>query len=383
MMKLKIFLNNMESKNQLIINFMDDLKYWVAFSYLSEIGSVRFKKMLDYFKDLKLAWEADAGEFKKVGFEEKIIEKIILKRKKINPDEKMEKVNNEKIGVITFNDLRYPKLLKEIDNFPALLFYKGDFQKHDEFSLAVVGTRKMSLYGKQIILKIVKDLAQNNLVIVSGLAKGVDALVHQVTLESNGRTIAVLGSGLDKKSIYPFENQNLAQKIVEQNGLLLSEYPPETFPQKYFFPYRNRIVAGLTLGTLVIEAPEKSGALITARYALECGREIFAVPGNIHNLNFSGCNNLIKMGGKLVDSADDILDALNFVRTVKPVVKKIVKPSNKEESELLKYLSEEPIHVDKLIEFSKLSPTIINSVLTMMEINGKIKHLGGMYYILA
>ncbi len=382
-MKLKIFLNNMESKNQLIINFMDDLKYWVAFSYLSEIGSVRFKKMLDYFKDLKLAWEADAGEFKKVGFEEKIIEKIILKRKKINPDEKMEKVNNEKIGVITFNDLRYPKLLKEIDNFPALLFYKGDFQKHDEFSLAVVGTRKMSLYGKQIILKIVKDLAQNNLVIVSGLAKGVDALVHQVTLESNGRTIAVLGSGLDKKSIYPFENQNLAQKIVEQNGLLLSEYPPETFPQKYFFPYRNRIVAGLTLGTLVIEAPEKSGALITARYALECGREIFAVPGNIHNLNFSGCNNLIKMGGKLVDSADDILDALNFVRTVKPVVKKIVKPSNKEESELLKYLSEEPIHVDKLIEFSKLSPTIINSVLTMMEINGKIKHLGGMYYILA
>ncbi|MEK9129990.1 MAG: DNA-processing protein DprA [Patescibacteria group bacterium] len=362
---------------------MDDLKYWVAFSYLSEIGSVRFKKMLDYFKDLKLAWEADAGEFKKVGFEEKIIEKIILKRKKINPDEKMEKVNNEKIGVITFNDLRYPKLLKEIDNFPALLFYKGDFQKHDEFSLAVVGTRKMSLYGKQIILKIVKDLAQNNLVIVSGLAKGVDALVHQVTLESNGRTIAVLGSGLDKKSIYPFENQNLAQKIVEQNGLLLSEYPPETFPQKYFFPYRNRIVAGLTLGTLVIEAPEKSGALITARYALECGREIFAVPGNIHNLNFSGCNNLIKMGGKLVDSADDILDALNFVRTVKPVVKKIVKPSNKEESELLKYLSEEPIHVDKLIEFSKLSPTIINSVLTMMEINGKIKHLGGMYYILA
>ena len=249
--------------------------------------------------------------------------------------------------------------------------------------MAVVGTRKMSLYGKQIILKIVKDLAQNNLVIVSGLAKGVDALVHQVTLESNGRTIAVLGSGLDKKSIYPFENQNLAQKIVEQNGLLLSEYPPETFPQKYFFPYRNRIVAGLTLGTLVIEAPEKSGALITARYALECGREIFAVPGNIHNLNFSGCNNLIKMGGKLVDSADDILDALNFVRTVKPVVKKIVKPSNKEESELLKYLSEEPIHVDKLIEFSKLSPTIINSVLTMMEINGKIKHLGGMYYILA
>lgn len=240
----------------------------------------------------------------------------------------------------------------------------------------------MSLYGRQIILEIVKDLVQNNLITVSGLAKGVDALVHQITIELGGRTIAVLGSGLDKKSIYPFENQNLAQKIVEQNGLLLSEYPPETTPQKYFFPYRNRIVAGLTLGTLVIEAPEKSGALITARYALEQGREIFAVPGNIHSLNSAGCNNLIKMGAKLVNNANDILDALNFVRTVKPTVKKIIKPSNKEEAELLKYLSEEPIHVDKLIEFSKLNSTTINSVLTMMEINGKIKHLGGMYYIL-
>jgi DNA processing protein len=360
-----------------------DLKYWIAFSYLPEIGSNRFRKLLNYFKSLELAWKAGANELKEAGLDEKIVEKIILKRKAINPDEKFEILNKENIKAITFNDPQFPKLLKEIDSCPALLFYKGDFQKQDEFSLAIVGTRKISLYGKQIALKIVKDLVQNNLVIVSGLAKGVDSLAHQITLESNGRTIAVLGSGLAKKNIYPFENQNLAQKIIEQNGLLISEYPPEITPQKYFFPYRNRIISGLTLGTLIIEAPEKSGALITARYALEQGREIFAVPGNIHNLNSVGCNNLIKMGGKLVNDASDILDALNFVRTVKPFVKKIIKPSNKEEAELLKYLSEEPIHVDKLIEFSKLSSTTINSVLMMMEINGKIKHLGGMYYILA
>ncbi|MBI4652993.1 DNA-protecting protein DprA [Candidatus Kuenenbacteria bacterium] len=362
---------------------MSDLKYWIAFSYLPEIGSSRFRKFLNYFKNLELAWKASANELKETGLDEKIIEKIISKRKAINPDEKLEILNKENIKVITFNDPQFPKLLKEIDSCPALLFYKGNFQKQDEFSLAIVGTRKMGLYGKQIALKIVKDLVQNNLVIVSGLAKGVDALAHQITLESNGRTIAVLGSGLAKKSIYPFENQNLAQKIVEQNGLLISEYPPEITPQKYFFPYRNRIISGLTLGVLIIEAPEKSGALITARYALEQGREIFAVPGNIHNLNSVGCNNLIKMGGKLVNDANDILDALNFVRTVKPLVKKIIKPSNKEEAELLKYLSEESIYVDKLIEFSKLDSTVVNSVLMMMEINGKIKHLGGMYYILA
>lgn len=370
-------------RNYFLLFFMNDLKYWIAFSYLPEIGSNRFRKLLNYFKNLEFAWEANVNELEKAGIEKNIAEKIILKRKQINPDEKMEKTEKENVKIITFNDPQYPKLLKEIDNFPALLFYKGTFQKQDEFSLAIVGTRKMSIYGRQIILEIVRDLVQNNLVIVSGLAKGVDALAHQTTLELGGRTIAVLGSGLGNKDIYPFENRNLAQKIIEQNGLLLSEYPPETLPQKYFFPYRNRIIAGLSLGTLIIEAPEKSGALITARYALEQGREIFAVPGNIHNLNSVGCNNLIKMGGKLVNNANDILDALNFVRTVKPIVKKIIKPSNKEEAELLKFLSEEPIHIDKLIEFSKLSPTAINSVLTMMEINGKIKHLGGMYYILA
>jgi len=361
---------------------MNDLKFWIAFSYLPEIGSSRFRKLLNYFKNLELAWKANINEFKEAGLDEKIIEKIILKRKTINPDEKLEILNKENIKVIIFNDSQFPRLLKEIDSCPALLFYKGNFQKQDEFSLAIVGTRKISLYGKQTALKIVRDLVQNNLVIVSGLARGVDTLAHYITLELGGRTIAVLGSGLNKKNIYPFENQNLAQRIIEQNGLLISEYPPETSPQKYFFPYRNRIVAGLTLGTLVIEAPEKSGALITARYALEQGREIFAVPGNIHNFNSIGCNNLIKMGGKLVNDANDILDALNFVRTVKPVVKKIIKPLNKEEAELLKYLSEEPIHIDKLIEFSKFNPTIVNSVLTMMEINGKIKHLGGMYFIL-
>lgn len=204
----------------------------------------------------------------------------------------------------------YPTLLKEIYDPPQTLYVNGQLRAKEKYPLAVVGTRKVSLYGKKITRSLVEALAQAGFTIISGLALGVDGIAHQTTLDVGGKTIAVLGSGLD--IIYPSFHQQLAQKIIESNGAIISEYELKTRPSKWTFPARNRIVAGMSLGTLVIEAPKKSGALITARFALEQGREVFAVPGSVYNENSAGCNLLIKMGAKPVTKPEDILEAFNL-----------------------------------------------------------------------
>jgi len=209
---------------------------------------------------------------------------------------------------ISLQDGNYPRLLKEIYDPPKQLYYLGELSAEEKFPLAVIGTRKMSLYGEKTTEYFANVLAQAGLTIVSGLALGVDGLAHQIALANNTRTVAVLGSGLEM--IYPPEHKKLAKKIVASGGALLSEYPPETPPSRLTFPARNRIVSGLSLGVLVIEAPVKSGALITARFALEQGREVFAVPGGIDQENSQGCNLLIKMGAKPVTRPEEILETL-------------------------------------------------------------------------
>lgn len=211
---------------------------------------------------------------------------------------------------ITLQDKNYPHLLKEIYDPPEKLYFLGELKTKEKYPLAVVGTRKVSSYGKQITRSLVKTLAQAGLTIISGLALGVDGLAHQAALDVGGRTIAVLGSGLNV--IYPSAHKRLFQKIVECNGVIISEYSSNARPSKWTFPARNRIVAGMSLGVLVIEAPKKSGALITARFALEQGREVFAVPGSVYNENSAGCHYLIKMGAKPVTKPEDILEAFNL-----------------------------------------------------------------------
>lgn len=211
---------------------------------------------------------------------------------------------------ISLQEKEYPQLLKEIYNPPKALYYQGQLSAKEKYPLAVVGTRKMSAYGRRVTEFLVKELVRRGFTIISGLALGIDGIAHQTALKENGRTIAVLGSGLN--NIYPFKHKKLAQKIIQSNGLIISEYSPETRPSKWTFPARNRIVAGLSLGTLVIEAPEKSGALITARFALEQGREVFAVPGDINKNNYQGCHKLIKMGAKPVTKPEDILETFDF-----------------------------------------------------------------------
>ena len=287
----------------------------------------------------------------------------------------------EEIKKITIDSKDYPKSLKEIANPPKVLYFKGNI-KIDKPCFAVVGTRRCSFYGKQITLEITDDLAEAGVVIVSGLAPGIDTSAHQSVVEKGKRTIAVLGTGLDEKSIYPKENIKLSRKIIELEGCLISEYPPGTPGSRFTFPQRNRIISGLSNGVLVVEAKEKSGALITANYAFSQKRKVFAIPGSIYSLNSAGPHNLIKKGAKLVDNANDILPELNLPsRNASYCV--TVGPQFPEENLILNALKEKPLYLDKIIEKTKLDAARIASILTILEMKGKIKNLGRNTYALS
>ena len=281
----------------------------------------------------------------------------------------------EKIGKIKIEDKNYPKLLKKIENPPEVLYFKGKIN-NDDLCFAIVGTRRCSSYGKQATLEIASNLAEAGVVVVSGLAPGIDTFAHQAAVEQKRRTIAVLGTGLDKKSIYPKENIKLAQKIVDFGGCLISEYPPGTRGTKFTFPKRNRIISGLSLGVLVVEAKEKSGALITANYAFSQKRKVFAVPGPIYSSNSRGSHILIKKGAKLVDKTEDILRELNLSAQLK----RSDQTQIPEENLILNVLKEGVLHLDKIIEKTKLKAATAAGLLTILEIKGKVRNLGGNTY---
>lgn len=275
---------------------------------------------------------------------------------------------------------KYPSLLKEIFNPPSL-YIRGDFQETDKHAIAIVGTRKPTAYGKQTAEKFTYELAQAGFTIVSGLALGIDTIAHKTALSAKARTIAVLGSGIDPRVLYPQENKKLACEI-EQHGAVISEYKPDASARPGYFPQRNRIVSGLSLGVLVIEAGFKSGALITAKCALDQNREVFCVPGSIFSEKSIGANNLIKLGAKLVSRVEDILDELNLTQAMKFIEKKEIVPENKEEAKILKALSHEPKNIDEIIKKTKLDTASTSACLSIMEIAGKIKHLGAGAYVL-
>lgn len=279
---------------------------------------------------------------------------------------------------ITINDSEYPFVLKKIQNPPQVLYIRGKIPQGPCF--AIVGTRRCSAYGKQIALEIGADLASAGLIIVSGMAKGIDTASHQGCLEAGGKTIAVLGTGLDDNSIYPQENLKLAHKIIETGGCLISEYAPKTFGRRENFPQRNRIISGLSLGVLVVEAKIKSGALITARWAQEQKRKLFAIPGPIHSLNSRGPNFLIKNSAFLVENASDILKQLNLKYLRLHLNKQENKEKTSEENLILRVLKEQPLHIEKIIEQTNLPAQKILSMLSIMEIKGQIRNLGSNIY---
>ncbi|OGF26229.1 DNA protecting protein DprA [Candidatus Falkowbacteria bacterium RIFOXYB2_FULL_47_14] len=361
----------------------DDIKYKVALNNFPKFGPVRLKKLKKYFPDAEHIFKASSEELIRAGIEGKTADEFAAARKSIDPDALWEKVNKENIAVIALEDDDYPNLLKEIYDPPHLLYYRGEIDKKNGSNLAVVGTRKFSPYGKQVTETLVSDLVNNNFTVISGLALGIDTLAHNAALSLSGRTIAVLGTGLDKKNLYPSSNLRLADMIAAEGGAIVSEFPLGTPPLKHNFPQRNRIISGMTLGTIVIEAGERSGALITARYALEQNREVFAVPGNIYSPVSVGPNNLIKAGAKPVTTASEIMETLDLTRINTYIENKKIMPASREEEIILANITYEPQHIDELIRLTGLDTARINSTLIIMEMKGMVKNLGNMQYVLS
>lgn len=284
----------------------------------------------------------------------------------------------DNIKRISIEDKNYPELLKKISDPPKFLYYRGDINSI-ETCFAIVGTRRCSSYGKEAALEIAGDLAESGLTIVSGLAPGIDTFSHLACVERNKRTIAVLGTGLDERVIYPKSNLKLASKIIENGGCLISELEPENHGTKYTFPNRNRIISGLSIGVLVVEAKEKSGSLITANYAKIQKKKIFAIPGQIFSQNSRGPHKLIKEGAKLVENSQDILSELDIKHFV-PKFKEELAAESLEEKLILEALEEGSLYIDKIIEKTKLEAQAVSTKLALMEISGKVRNLGASVY---
>jgi len=358
-----------------------DIRYWVAFSLVPQIGPAKVQRLLDHFGDLETAWRANHFDLVAAGLDKRALENLLEARKKINLDAELDKVARAGAQLIPLDDPAYPRLLKQIPHAPFLLYVKGDIVPEDEWSLAVVGTRRATAYGREATRGIVTDLVRNRITIVSGLARGIDAEAHRAAIDANGRTLAVLGCGVDV--IYPPEHKQLAESIVA-NGAIISEYPLGTLPEAGNFPPRNRIISGLSMGTLIVEGDESTGARITIEYALEHGRETFAVPGNIFHRESRGTNKMIQRGEvKLVTRAIEILEELNLSMIEEHQEARAALPENETEATLLKHLSSDPLHVDELCRETQLPTATVSSTLTLMELKGLVRQVGGMKYVVA
>ena len=301
-------------------------------------------------------------------------------RPRISVDDEMERLEHHGVDALICEGPAYPSRLKEIYDYPPVLYVRGKLPADDEPCLAIVGTRRPTVYGRQVTEEIVADLARSSITIISGLARGIDSVAHRTALDAGGKTVAVFGSGLD--IVYPGENAKLAQAIAE-HGALVSEYPLGVKPKAENFPLRNRIMSGLSLGVLVVEAGERSGALITAQQAMEQNREVFAVPGSILSPASQGTNRLIQEGAKLVRNHTDILEELNLTIVVQQAEIKEFSPANEVESAILKQLGPEPNHIDEICRRSGLTMSEVSSTLAMLELKGIARQVGSMNYVLA
>jgi DNA processing protein len=354
--------------------------YFIGLSLLPGIGPIRLRKLIDLCGSPAEAYRASADRLRAVGVEEKHIPDIESRRASIELTRETDRVARLGARVITCDDPEYPVRLRETYNCPAMLYVLGELQQGDAQALAVVGTRRPSVYGQALTAKITPRLVEQGLTVVSGLALGIDTIAHKEALAGGGRTIAVLGSGLDV--IYPSVNRGLAKKIATQ-GAVVTEYAMGTQPDAFNFPMRNRIVSGLSLGALIVEAGERSGALLTAKYALDQNREVFAFPGRVTDESSAGCNRLIKQGrAKLVTSPEDIFDELELVVSPRQTTFETPTVGESEvEAKVLEALSQEAVHVDTIGRTAGISAQEVVSTLTLLELRGVVRHVGAMHYI--
>ena len=360
---------------------MDDneRRYWVAFNRIPGLGRARFALLEKRFGTLARAWEAGSSELSGAGLDRKTVQSINRKRGGIDPDAEMDKLLKAGVKAFTWHDEGYPPRLKEIYDLPPVLYVRGELRPGDERSVAIVGARSPTVYGRQAAHRVTFDIARSGVTIVSGLARGIDGIAHRAALDAEQRTVAVLAGGLDR--IYPREHRRLSEMVAE-NGALVSEHPLETRPAPGNFPRRNRIMAGMTLGTVVVEAARASGALITARHALEQNREVFAVPGSILSPASEGTNALIRdSAAKLITNHADVLEELNLTYVEQQIEMKAMFPENEDESLILKHVTFDPIHVDEIVRAAELSTHTVSGVLAMMELKSMVRHVGGMNYV--
>jgi len=368
----------------------NSLLYLHALNTLPDIGSRRLRLLLDRFNgSAEAAWNGTLGEWQAAGISSKIIDKTYTAKAQTKPEQLWTLLEQHSIRPISEVDPDYPQALREIPDPPIILYLRGTVPGWDTLPcITVIGTRKPTPYGMQVAESLTRELVRAGVIVVSGLAFGIDALAHRHTLDADGITIAVLGNGLDSPSIAPHTHLPLAQAIIAKQGALLSEYPPLVEATPGTFPARNRIMAGLSQATLIIEAAEKSGSLITTRYALEFNRDVWAVPGSIFSPLSAGPNSLIRAGAKTITCVRDILDELRPTtlfsnqysadpRPIKPLPSDLTP----DETRILATLGTNPLHIDKLAKHSTLETTQLSTALTLLEMKGLVKNVGGMNYI--
>lgn len=354
-------------------------QFWLGLHLIPRFGIAKISQLLQHFDNVEELWNAPAKKLYTLEFSNKQIDQFIAGRKKIDLSAEMAKVQQHQAHIITIEDEAYPTLLRAIPDPPTLLYVRGHLTQQDEKCLAIVGTRKPSKYGWDAAHQIAYHIAQQDITIVSGLAQGIDSAAHRGALHAQCRTIAVMANGIDK--IYPAENADIANEIID-NGALITEMPIGTPPIGKNFPRRNRIISGLSLGVLVAESPEKSGALITVTTANEQGRDVFAIPHNIFSKTGRGTNQLIQDGAKLVMRVSDVLEELDITHTNTQTRIKTekIQPDNDIERQILMQLGADPLHIDEIVRLTNLPTQQVTSTLAILELKGLAEVAGSMQY---
>lgn len=358
----------------------DDRKYWIGFSRVAGIGPARLRALLDHFGSIESCWSATRAELQATGLNPKYIQSLLRTRAELDLDAEMARLEEKGFSAWTWADDDYPDRLREIEAPPPVLYLWGELAARDRWAVAIVGTRSMSPYGEAVVLDVAFQLASSGVTIISGLARGIDGLAHRAALDAGGRTIAVLGSGLDQ--VYPPEHRSLAEEI-SASGAVISDYPLGTEPEGTNFPPRNRLISGLSLAVIIVEAGARSGALITAEFAAEQGREVFAVPGHISAPTSRGTNRLIRDGAHPLLEVEDVLTALNLEVAVRQEAVQQALPADATERRLLESLSAEPRHIDELQAELGQPVSEITASLALLELKGHVRQVGGMNYVLA
>jgi DNA processing protein len=356
---------------------MDQKAYWIGFNKIRGIGAVRFQQLLSFFGTLEIAWSAPYESLRQAGLGEKVTNSFIETRRMLDLETEIEKISKLGIQVLTLQDENYPRRLKEIDQPPPVLFVRGELLPQDDWAVAIVGTRQNSVYGRQLTEELANFLTQNKVTVVSGLARGIDIIAHDAVLKAGGRTIAVLGCGVDQ--IYPPEHRIIAEKMIK-NGAIVSEYALGTPPDGINFPPRNRIISGFSLATVVVEAGETSGALITATFAVNQGREVFSVPGNYYSPKSKGSNRLIRDGARPLLDFNDILEILQLNHVDDFHFAQSALPTDKMEKTLFDALSNDSLHIDEILALTGLPIEKVSAALVMMELKGLVRQVNPMTY---